>query len=287
MQGSLSALLDGLPGTSQDYQGEPLPGSQYAEELSESTCLKSVATPLSIANLLIESSCEHLSVFIRACSNPVEAMACYTCIRSMLESCAIASWLLSPELSADQRIGRSLAIRYSGLVQQLKYARSKKQAVNDGADETIQSRIDEIEELAKSLGFDRIVDRNGRLAGVAYRMPSATDLIQSELNQESQYRLLSAVAHGHAWAITELGYEPDPEVGAEMLDGRIPVQAMRKKAFVDGLAYLCLTGSEALARPVVSQHAYLGLDMQPLEALLDKCYDELGVVESQRFWRSA
>ena len=60
-----------------------------------------------------------------------------------------------------------------------------------------KDRIDEVEQDALETGYAPIA-----------KMPSATDVIKQMLDEEEMYRLLSAVTHGHNWAIRGLVFSP-------------------------------------------------------------------------------
>ena len=38
--------------------------------------------------------------------------------------CALAAWLLDPDIDAQERVGRTLALRYEGMEQQLKFGKA-------------------------------------------------------------------------------------------------------------------------------------------------------------------
>ena len=110
-------------------------------------------------------------------------------------------------------------------------------------------------------------------------------MIQSQLNEESAYRLMSAVAHGHHWAISQIGYEDVP--GDESVDlGGVPAIARQKMVFHGGIVYLMLVALRAFARPVLSNFEFRGWDKHPFETILEETYDILQLPESARFWRS-
>src|SRR5438067_518039 len=101
----LAIMREGLSGFCRDAsefvqsQGRvPKAGSQAATE--QATCARpeSIVTAQSLALTLLESSSEHVMAFVKTITNPVETIACWTCIRSMLESSALAAWLLDPSI---------------------------------------------------------------------------------------------------------------------------------------------------------------------------------------------
>ena len=98
------------------------------------------------------------------------------------------------------------------------------------------------------------------------------------------YRLLSAVTHGHDWAIRELAFRPVPEGDINPDVGRVPVTMFEKHVNVNKLALLGLTAAKAFAKPVWDQCNYAGWDNERLIGVLDSTFDKLRLRTSQRFW---
>ena len=48
-----------------------------------------------------------VGIRVKTITEPMEPIACWTCIRSMLEPCARAAWMLDPSIDADTRIKRT------------------------------------------------------------------------------------------------------------------------------------------------------------------------------------
>ena len=99
------------------------------------------------------------------------------------------------------------------------------------------------------------------------------------------YRLLSAITHGHDWAIRGLGFRPVPQSYLRSYVGGVPVTMYEKQVDVDKLVLLGLTAAKAFARPVWDQCNYAGWDNQRLIDVLDSTVDKLGAKSSERFWR--
>ena len=94
-------------------------------------------------------------------------------------------------------------------------------------------------------------------------MPSATEVISLMLDEEEMYRLLSAVTHGHDWAIRGLGFRPVPKSDLRPDVGGVPVTMFEKQVDVAKLALLGLIAAKAFARPVWDQCNYAGWDNEP------------------------
>ena len=283
MRDALSHLCDEIGGFCTDHGNNLNPDSPADRERAVSPCPGSLVTAWCQSVQLIESGGEHVTAFIRTITEPIQPIACWTCVRSMLEPCALASWLLDTHIDARTRVGRVYALRYEGIEQHLKYVRMT--GGSDGHLQSIKKRLDEIGRIALNLGYPPIVDKKGKRFGIRQKMPSATEVIKQMLDEEEMYRLLSAVTHGHDWAIRGLGFRPVPQSDLRPDVGGVPVTMFEKQVDVNKLALLGLTAAKAFARPVWDQCNYAGWDNERLIDVLDSTFDKLGAKSSVRFWR--
>ena len=204
MRETLSRFYDEIRSFHADHGNDLAPGSPAVHEQAASRRPQSLVTAWSQSALLIELGSEHITAFVKTITEPVAVLACLTCIRSMLEPCALASWLLDPRIDAHTRVGRTFALRYEGLEQQLKLVRADGGSENDLQEiQGTKDRIDEVDHDALKIGFAPIVNKNGKRTGIGESMPSATGVIKLMLDEEFMYRLLSAVTHGHNWALMD------------------------------------------------------------------------------------
>ena len=116
-------------------------------------------------------------------------------------------------------------------------------------------------------------------------MPSATEMIKSMLDEEAMYRLLSAVAHGHSWAIIQLGFKDASATQLQSTVVGINVRPFEKRVYMNGLAYLGLGAAKAFARALWNQSLYMGWDKGQLATVLESVFDKLQAKPSSRFWR--
>jgi hypothetical protein len=121
MRDALFGFYDALGRFTQEHGFKYTDASQAATELASMSSSESLVTGMSIANHLIESGGEHVTAFAKTITEPMEPIACWTCVRSMLETCSLAAWLLDPAIDARTRVARIFALRYEGLEQQLKF----------------------------------------------------------------------------------------------------------------------------------------------------------------------
>ncbi len=283
LRGVLSVLCVEMARFQTGQGDSPAEGSKAARERTGFQRPESLVSAWSAAAQLIESGQDHMTAFVKTITEPMDPIACWTCVRSLLESCALASWLLDPGIDARARAARVFARRFDGLQQQLKYARAA--ALDQAKVTVVAKRIDEVERIAIQMGYPRVKDSNGRRIGIAQKMPSATELIRLMLDDEAMYRLLSAVAHGHSWAIIQLGFEPVAEDSGGLDAGGVPVRQFQRALDVNRIAYLGVGAARALAIPVWHQCCYFGWDRERLSPALDSVFDALGAAEAIRFWK--
>ena len=279
---ALTDLYCGAARVRGDLTEEPIMGSPAGYEFSGSTRKESLGTARSVAAILLESGGQYLTLFLKSAYTPAEPIACCACIRSLLESCALASWILDPSIDGTDRLRRLLAYRREGLNQQLGFAQAAGQP--EDAIREIKERIEQLNIDASKLGAPKGKARNrGRKAG-SVKMPESTHLVQKMLDKGDAYRILSAVVHGHSWAIQQLGFTVELTPPGRLTIDSIYVARMRKTLKLKVVAWLALTAAEAFCIPVWQQFIYEGWDKKPLQELFDASFDRLRVTESRRFW---
>src|SRR5574341_767357 len=142
---------------------QPLPGSKAAKELAEFSRPESIGTAYSQGIVLIEVAADYVFAVTRTLTEPAETIAPWACVRGVLETSALSMWLLDTGINANERVKRSLAFRYEGLDQQKKFAQSTDGNIDP---QIIISRIDEVEQIALELGFDKVTDKRGKRIGI-------------------------------------------------------------------------------------------------------------------------
>lgn len=184
---------------------DPAEGSLAERQMGTDPWALDVRNAFSQATLLIEIASDHVLSFKRAIIEPVLPTAAWASVRGVLETSALSAWLLAPNIDPSERAARSYALRYDGLVEQKKFARSIQ---DDMALEQATERIEQVVRRAIDQGHESLVDKYGKQYGLGTRLPPATELAASELDTEGEYRLLSAMLHGHHWATQQLSFAP-------------------------------------------------------------------------------
>jgi len=257
---------------------DPTAGSVAETQLANASRPESIVTAIGASTILIECGGEHLQAFLDLLgdSAAIKMVACCTCVRSMLEPCAISVWLSDPTIDGRERIARAFAYRYSGMVQQLKFARCKQAPPQEI--QTQEQRIADVEDVAIQLGYPRLVDRRGNRNGIGMTMPNTTTLITDILNEERLYRLISGVAHGLHWATIPLAFRTQHPPQGNLVH-------LEKTFSASGLLLVATGAINALGRALWNQTLLMGWDQAPLRALLEETYDSIDINDEFRFWR--
>ncbi|NSW52510.1 MAG: hypothetical protein HPY85_08420 [Anaerolineae bacterium] len=192
------------------YQNEPVANSiaMYERENYPNRTLVEDAQFRGI--LSIEVVSDLLMAWYKTITEPITTISICIIIRSFIENCSIALWLLDPEVDVRTRVSRYLAFRFQGLDQQKRYA----SALGMQAElEKVNQRIYKVENDAVALGFSKIRDKSDRIIGIAEHMPSFTKLVKDTLDMEDQYRWFSFIIHGHHFAVKTIGFREVSRTG--------------------------------------------------------------------------
>jgi hypothetical protein len=141
-------------------------------------------------------------------------------------------------------------------------------------------RIEDLEQAAVGLGYPRFRDKKGRRDTVGCRRPTRTDLLKSELGSAAVYDPLSALAHGDAIALFQIGFSSA---------GRVDGVAVAKKQVSDLLPAFLATATLGYMRPAWNYIVLFGRDQALARQVLEAAADELGLatLPGVRFWRDS
>jgi hypothetical protein len=129
-----------------------------------------------------------------------------------------------------------------------------------------------------------VLDKKGKRIGLVQKMPTATEMIGMILNEERAYRLLSAVAHGHNWALLPLGFKRVQGAGGQANIGGVTTTVFDKTDSLRGFAYLGVRAARAFGIPLWNQCRYFGWYEARLLAIFKKSFDRLHATDAVRFW---
>lgn len=265
---------------------DPRPGSQAAKELAATSSKHLLETAFSQGSMLIEVAADQAMAFTKTLSNPAQTIAPWTSARSLIESAALGTWLLDNSIDGHVRVKRSLAFRYEGLLQQEKFV--KCEGLNDIAD-AVRKRIEKVEKNALSLGFLHIRDKHQKRIGIGMVMPSVTEIVDQALSKQGIYRLLSAAAHAHFWALNNLSFKPVLNNGIALTfkaASGVQVHPVQKGLHSMNIRGISAEVVSSLAKIVWTKFKIYGWDLQGIIGVLEITYDKIGVKKvDTRFWR--
>jgi hypothetical protein len=274
---AVNRLFSGTGNLFNQYQNEPSPGSIAAQERMNFPTPELVRDVHYRGMLSMEAAADHLVSFADLLAEPSKTLAPWTCVRGLLESSAIGIWFLTPDIDVDERVARCFAFRYVGFIQQMKFfQRNESSRIAD-----VKRRMSKVESEAVSLGYPKLVDKNGKINGIAKQMPAITELIGATLDRESEYRLLSGVAHGHHWAIQQMGFKVI-EVPSAQGDFDKALEKHVDPKFVLFAASIAVT---SFSKQIWSLWRLYGWNLEELEDLLNATFDRLHYSQRIRFWK--
>jgi hypothetical protein len=250
--------------------GKPAPNSQAALELANFSRPESIATAFSQAAMLFEAATDYSMALIKTLTEPAVAVAPWSCARCILETSALAAWLWDTKIAAIQRAQRSLALVYEGLEQKRKFATI---ANSDIDPNKVLQQIDEFEKVAQGLGFPAIIDKKNKRSGIARPMPSDTEIVKLMLDKESNYRLLSAMLHGHIWALQSLGFITVKE--NQNIFESVRGAYFEKHLTYLSIRYLCTEAVTSLSVPILMKFKLFGWDAKTMGSLIAKALKAL------------
>jgi hypothetical protein len=228
--------------------------------------------------LSMECAADHLMGFVDTLAEPADTIAPWTCIRGLLESCALARWFLDPTIDVRARVGRYFAFRYIGFVQQIKLYKVGGKGQADI--KRVEERIQKVEQDALKLGYSRIQTKSGKIDGIGQKMEDITKLVGETLDREADYRLMSAIVHGHHWAITQIGFR-----SIKIKNSTGDVQKAFEK-YIDPTFILVAANVAVTSFALVLWDIWrlYGWNEEEIKTLLDTTYDKLKYTRKRRPW---
>lgn len=257
---------------------QPAPHSQAALELAGFARSESIGTAYSQATLAFESAADYSMALVKTLTPPGQSIACWGCARSIVESSALATWLWDTKINARQRVQRSLVFRHEGLVQQLKLARASKGHLDQ---KKAIARLNQVEYIALELGMAKVVDKKGR-KDIAWEMvmPTVTEIVTEILKKEETYRMLSAIVHGHHWALRSLAFTLTNE-NRDIFPG-VKGGYLEKHLDYSAIIYLCIETLNCLTSPVLMKFKLFGWDARPMAILIQRTQKELADLQQNQ-----
>lgn len=260
------------------YENEPSSASIAVQEQKNFPKPELVRDVHYRGHLSMEAAADHLIAFADSLTEPAKTVAPWTCVRGLLESSAIGIWFLNPRIDVRERVARCFAFRYVGFVQQMKFFQASKESsrIDD-----VRLRMNKVEKDALSLGYPKLVDKKGNINGIAKQMPSITELIGTTLDREPEYRLLSAVAHGHHWATQQTSFRVIDVTNAHGNSEK----ALEKYVHADFVLFAASMAVTSFSKVNWNLWRLYGWNLKELEDLLGATFDQLRYSAKLRFWK--
>lgn len=233
---------------------------------------ESIVTAYSQAGMLFESAADYCMAIVKTLTEPTQTIAPWGCARSVVETSVLATWLWDSKINATQRVQRSLAFRHEGLLQQLKLAKISKGEISQ---EKAVSRIKEVEKIALELGMAKIKNIKGRKGTfLDLTMPTITDIVTQTSEKAQNYRMLSAMIHGHSWALQNLSFSlalENQEIFKDVKGGYI-----EKNLSLSSVGYLCIEAVTSLSNAILMKFSLFGWEAKPMAFIIKETISELG-----------
>jgi hypothetical protein len=269
---SLSKFLDQTSVIWNERGDIPLPNSQADLEVKSFQRPEAVVTAYTQAGMLFESAADYTMALIKTLTEPAQTIAPWGCARSVVEASVLATWLWDSKVNAHQRVQRSLAFRHEGLLQQLKLAKISKGRLDQ--EKTI-SRIKEVERTALEFGMAKISNIKGRKGtALDLKMPTITDIVTQTFDKEQNYRMLSAMIHGHSWAIQSLGFTVALK-NQEIFKG-VKGAYLKKNLGPSSIGYLCIEAVTSLSSAILMKYRLFGWDARPMAIIINSTQKDIG-----------
>ena len=257
---------------------DPMDGSPAAIEIRSFPRPKSVQTAFFQASQSFISATDYLEALDSLVSMEKFAMAPWSCARGMIESSALSTWLFEMGIGPQERVSRSLSLRYAALREQEKMARY------DGDTKKVQEikdRIESIENVALELGFSVLRNKKNQRTGIAQIKPSITTLIEKQFKGENLYRILSGMAHSNYTTLTSLSFFRTDQ---ERTHGAVLVRAVPTQI----QSALVTHAATIYAKCLWLRTKQFGFDAANIAVLLEELFNDLMVADTNnaRFWRT-
>jgi hypothetical protein len=271
-------VLDAIDQLEIDVGASPSAGSPADVEAAGYARPMSVRTAYSTAYLALESARDHLEAVELIVRVGQPSVAHWTSLRGLMEASATAAWLFDPSIAVQERVGRSLALRFNTMSEQRKIAVYTGEAAAVAAMDT---RIEELEQEATGLGFPPIRNRKGVRDGVGQRKPAISALAESEFDLRDVYSFLSAIAHCDSAVIAEFGFKRGASEGG--------MTTIHRDTNPEQLELALANAVMLFARPLWMKVLQYGYDRHRVTTLLNPLFDafSLGTSASVRPWAEA
>ena len=233
--------------------------SQASLELEQKGFSEFISSAISISIILRELAADSLFGIQRALQKPLMSYAPFVLYRNLVELASYGYWMISTDINQRTRTERYMSYKYDSLVEKIKFLRS----TGDLEEVTvIEEGLRSFVKKAESLELKVAKNKHDKVIGFGRMMPSSTELVNSFTENDSTYKIFSAVAHGKHWAIINSSFKvkkPNIYVFKGIRGG-----ILEKNVDPIAIIYLCLFSIKSMTKLVAEQFKFFGWDEQPL-----------------------
>jgi len=257
---------------------EPRVGSPAQQEISEFSRPLSVKTAYAYGSMALALARDHLEAVDLIIRLGQPSLAQWTSLRGLLEAASIASWQLDVGIDAYERVSRNFALRFTSMTQSRKIAVARGELTEASR---LDQRMNEMENIALSLGYPLVRNKHGKRDGIGQRKPNITELAESQYDFSIIYKFISSIAHCDSDVVAKLGFE---NVG-KATDGQPIVQ---RSIDLEELNAILANALMLYMKPFWLLTVQFGFNQQTTSAALEQACDEYGVSEDAnvRIWRA-
>lgn len=264
------------------YLYQPTPGSQAIQEKTNLADPDLISDVLAWASICFESAGDHLMGFRDSFVTSIKSLSPFTCIRSLMESCSLAFWLLDTSISTQERISRVFSIRLKEIQEQIKFMNlDKHEPQISSLILDRENRILTIASEADKEGLPVKYNALGKVSMIGVPFPTIVELVRYSLNREQDYRLLSGVAHSYFWATHLFGFER-----VDKLENNKRLVGFKKAIKPERIIYGIDIAIPAISKVFWEMSKYLGWDMKEVEQVMELNYDEFNFKPYLKFWKT-
>ena len=264
---AMVSMLDQIKSHENQYDVSPLPDSQASREM---ILIPEVEKAYDRAGTLMMNALDHAYALDALLAPRIHVFAPWTCSRVILETCALASWLLDEDIVGRRRALRCTKLRLKDIRdQQLHYENNLDRiSVSGLAANFEQEQLDLKLELNRLLTMAREFDlpieerdfepkRFANLGGSV----KPTELVSRYFGDDSEwYQTLSGVAHGNEWAMYNYGMRLVRQGELEVVPALVPFRAM----------HLIIKGTQWIGDTTMKKFNLLGMDTDALRSILER-----------------
>ena len=256
----------------------PLPGSPAEKEIRSFSRTESIQTAFSIASQSLIAANDYLKALDTLVYQKIFSVAPWSCARGMIEAGAICTWLFDKAIDSKERVSRSLSLRYDSMSEQIKMARYDR---DNELLQKLERRIEDIEKIAVSLGYELVRNKNNRRIGIGQKKPNIISLVEKQFGEEKLYRILSGMAHSTYTTLTSLSFTRDNI-------GRQSGAVIREAVPITIQTSLVSQVTTIYVKCLWLKTIQYGFDAAKAAVLFEELYDELKLSDqnNSRFWRT-